>query len=157
VNRNSVKRLTPTQAAYIAGLVDGDGSIAVARKKTGPKGCKSAGFDYRSSLMIAMTDLKTLKWLQEVTGVGTIHRRKNYNKEKWAQAWKWDVWAYQAADIIRQILPYLVLKAPNGRNLILFQSSIRVAGRHGLTKEEIRFREKCCETSMKLNRRGPRD
>ena len=70
--------MTETEAAYIAGLFDGEGSITYKkypeRKK---KGNKVNTYNcWRISMEIAMTDQSVLSWLHESLGVGTITPKK---------------------------------------------------------------------------------
>lgn len=60
-------------AAYLAGLIDGEGHIAVSRTRTWPsaKACKR-GFAYRSSIIVSMTDKEVLDWAHGLTGLGNI-------------------------------------------------------------------------------------
>jgi hypothetical protein len=146
--------LTVTDAAYLAGLIDGEGSIAVNRTRTGAaaKGCKR-GFAYRSSVTIAMTDLPVLEWVQATTGVGKICTKKVYGAHR-KPAWTWAAWSIEASALLQQVLPYLKIKGPQASNLIAFQAAMRQPGSKGLSDDEWRFRERCRDVSQQLNKRG---
>jgi len=145
--------LSKVDRAYLAGLIDGEGCIFVngTRTNKAAKGCKR-GIAYRSGLAIAMTGYPVLKWVQSITGVGKI--RKYKSKKKYKQAWRWSVWSTQASNLLRQILPFLILKRKQAENQILFQSRMRYPGLFGLTDAEWNFRKKCALKSSKLNKRG---
>jgi len=140
--------------AYTAGLIDGEGCIAVSRTKTSSsaKGCKR-GFAYRSSISVTMTDLDILKWMQQITTVGKICRKK-VNEKKHKPAWVWTVWSKEAATLANKLLPYLKIKHEQAINLIDFQSCMRYPGSKGLTDDEWNLREEYYYTSRKLNKRG---
>lgn len=141
-------------AAYLAGLIDGEGSVSVNRTRTGKsaKSCRR-GFAYRSSLTITMTDMAVLKWAQKTTGVGAICKKKTA-RAKHKPAWAWAVWSVEAADLLRELRPYLKVKRKQADNLITFQSKMRRPGSNGLTDHEWEFREECRVKSLQLNKRG---
>ena len=59
------------EKAYIAGIIDGEGSIMLQRFHSGeyPSPCIS----------IASTTLELLNWIKDIIGKGTIINKKNYN------------------------------------------------------------------------------
>ena len=89
--------ITNEQAAYIAGLFDGEGSIYFAKRPEKKKKHKGPGFRYsnsqRISMEITMTDQSVLKWVHEVLGVGTLNKkpRKGVRKDgtKFLMQYKW--------------------------------------------------------------------
>lgn len=66
--------MTETEKAYIAGIIDGEGSIMLQRFHTGeyPSPCIS----------IASTTLELLNWIKSVVCKGIIVNKKNYNPER---------------------------------------------------------------------------
>ena len=64
--------MTEAEAAYIAGLFDGEGTITYKKykekKRNGIYDC------WRISMEIAMTDKSVLIWLTEVLGCGTLNK-----------------------------------------------------------------------------------
>lgn len=65
--------MNETEKAYIAGIIDGEGSIMLQRfhAKEYPSPCVS----------IASTTLELLKWIKKTVGKGVIVSKKNYNPE----------------------------------------------------------------------------
>lgn len=141
-------------AAYLAGLIDGEGHVTVCRTDTSKsaKGC-TRGLAYRSSITVAMTDLPVLEWAKELTGLGSICSKK-VNEAKHKPAWTWGVWSGEARTLAGIILPYARIKRAQLENLIAFQSAMRQPGRVGLTDEEWDARERAYLLSQQLNRRG---
>lgn len=61
-----------TEKSYLAGIIDGEGSIMLTRFH------KS---EYHSPcISIASTDLELLEWVKSTVGSGKITSKKNYNK-----------------------------------------------------------------------------
>jgi len=89
--------ITNEQAAYIAGLFDGEGSIYFARRPERKKKHKGPGFRYsnsqRISMEVTMTDQSVIRWIHEVLGVGTVNKkpRKGFRKDgtKFLMQYKW--------------------------------------------------------------------
>lgn len=93
-----VRRLRPSQTAYLAGLIDGEGTITLTRKN------KDA---YRRiGVTISNTEYPILKWVLKNVGVGEITNKKSYDS-KWTPSYSYQIYSQQALDILKQILPYL--------------------------------------------------
>lgn len=151
-----INKLQKWQAAYLAGLVDGEGCVAVTRTNTSAsaKGCKR-GFSYRASIAIAIIDLEVLEWAIKITGVGKLCNVK-CTSVKHRQAYKWTVWSNEAQELLKQLLPFLIVKKDQAKNLIEFQSKMRFPGRFGLSDKEWLKREEHWKKSQILNKRGKR-
>ena len=71
-----------SDAAYMAGLFDGEGSIDFTKRKekkrSGTYNCR------RVSMEISMTDQSVIRWVHEVLGVGTVVKK---TKERFTQKW----------------------------------------------------------------------
>ena len=69
-----------TDAAYIAGLFDGEGCITYKQYMRQRKGQKKAYPTWSIRMEIAMTDKSVLIWLHEVLGVGTLGEKRYRTK-----------------------------------------------------------------------------
>lgn len=78
--------MTEAEAAYIAGLFDGEGTITYKKykekKRNGIYDC------WRISMEIAMTDRSVLVWLTEVLGCGTLNKKPRKNGHKMQYRWR---------------------------------------------------------------------
>ena len=97
-------------AAYIAGLFDGEGSVDFAKRKE-----KKRGKIYtvqRISMRIEMTDESVLRWVHEILGVGTLRKRNRSPSRKthWKDAWVYTVRFRQALYVCKLIWPYAQTK-----------------------------------------------
>lgn len=104
--------LYPAAAGYLAGLLDGEGSI-VAQKR--PDGTVKS---YR--LTIANTHVGVLHWCKALTGLGRVYvqtkptrsldpKRPNAHLT-YKVCWVWAVSGVKAVSILKQLLPYLQIK-----------------------------------------------
>lgn len=100
VRQPIVKSMTVTDAAYLAGLMDGEGSIVAAMQRQNRTTWR---------ISIANTDFRLLAWCKEVTGCGSIVRKLSANP-KHADGGSWQCYSWNALEIIEQILPYMKIE-----------------------------------------------
>lgn len=85
----------PDRAAWIAGVIEGEGNI-------------SWNFVARSpSIQVGMTDRDTIERLREWSGVGTVHQLRKTEGRK--QAWRWTISAHgEVVTLLDMIDPWLM-------------------------------------------------
>ena len=118
--------ITNEQAAYIAGLFDGEGSIYFAKRPEKKKKHKGPGYrtsiSQRISMEITMTDQSVLKWVHEVLGVGTLNKkpRKGLRKDgtKYLMQWKWRCTFRDAFYVCCILWPHAHTKLPKIQQII---------------------------------------
>lgn len=90
-----------TEKAYIAGIIDGEGSIMLIRfhKNQHPAPCIS----------IASTSLELLEWIKSKTKLGQIKCKKNYNTTKHQDSYVYTVKYDNAIELLAEITPFLVI------------------------------------------------
>ena len=114
------------QAAYIAGLFDGEGSIYFAKRPEKKKKHKGPGYrtsiSQRISMEITMTDKSVLTWVHEVLGVGTLNKkpRKGFRKDgtKYLMQYKWRCTFRDAFYVCCILWPYAHTKLPKIQKVI---------------------------------------
>jgi hypothetical protein len=92
------RQLSAEDAAYLAGLIDGEGTIALTRKH--------AGDERQLVLSISSTEVELLDWTKSVTGVGKITRKRTV-AEHHAPGLTYSVTNRQALAVISAVAPYL--------------------------------------------------
>ena len=118
--------ITNEQAAYIAGLFDGEGSIYFAKRPEKKKKHKGPGYrtsiSQRISMEITMTDKSVLKWVHEVLGVGTLNKkpRKGVRKDgtKFLMQYKWRCTFRDAFYVCCLLWPHAHTKLPKIQQII---------------------------------------
>jgi hypothetical protein len=74
----SIKIVPETTWAYIAGMVDGEGHLAILRHfKKDNIGVSRRGYEIETVLTIGNMDRSNLEWIQQAIGLGTICLHKN--------------------------------------------------------------------------------
>ena len=118
--------ITNEQAAYIAGLFDGEGSIYFAKRPERKKKHKGRGYrvsiSQRISMEITMTDKSVLKWVHEVLGVGTLNKkpRKGLRKDgtKFLMQYKWRCTFRDAFYVCCVLWPHAHTKLPKIQQIL---------------------------------------
>ena len=99
-----------SDAAYLAGLFDGEGSIYF--KKTRQKKHQRPGKPTHNVMVIrmeiAMTDKSVLEWVWETTGVGSFGSKKV--KEGYKPQWRWRAAHRDALKICKELWPFAQTK-----------------------------------------------
>ena len=97
-------------AAYVAGLFDGEGSVYF--KRTKQKKHQRPGKPVHNVMVIrmeiAMTDKDTIKWCHDLFGCGAFGERKV--KKGYKRQWRWRVAHRDALYVAKIIWPYSQVK-----------------------------------------------
>ena len=136
--------LIKTDAAYIAGLIDGEGTITLTRQH------KS---DYRQlCISISSTERVLLEFVESATGVGNITNKRT-TKPHHAPSFTFAVYNRQALALLKQILPELKSYKRLRAELIL-DHYLKLTPRNGKYTAEMLTRKKQFEQlvlSLKAN------
>ena len=109
-----------SDAAYIAGLFDGEGSIDFTKRKEKKR---SGTYDCRRiSMEISMTDESVLLWVLEVLNVGTLTKkpRKGFRKNgtRYLMQYRWRCTFRDAYYVCCVLWPYAHTKLPKIQKII---------------------------------------
>lgn len=139
-----VRKLTPEQAAYLAGLIDGEGTIALTRKHRG---------EHRQLMVsISSTEQPLLKYVKKVIGAGRITNKCTYQANH-TPSITYAISNRQALDVLGQVRPYLkTYKAKRAR--LILRSYIRLTPRNGkYTQALLKERDVFINKFLRLNPR----
>ena len=107
--------MTTNDAAYIAGLFDGEGCVQYkkywdTKRKDRPKRYKV----WRISLEMSMTDKSVIQWVHEVLGVGTVNinikNKSPSSKPHWKNQWRWRCSHRDALTVAKLMWPFAQVK-----------------------------------------------
>lgn len=138
--------------AYLAGIMDSDGCISISKWP----GNGNRSDRYVLELTVVNTSLRLMEWLVEKFGSRYKSRRKVSEKHKETYDWKYT--NNNAAELLEQILPYLVAKERQARIGIEFVkgNTHKPSGQGAkLHTDEVARRESCKKRMQELNRFGP--
>lgn len=141
--------LTEAEKGYLAGLIDGEGCINIA---------KSQGRYYVLQVITAQTNEYLLDYWQRKTGLGTLHVMKS-GAENHSDKWQWNCAFDAAVKLLGIIKPYLILKTEEARVALEFmqvcegqQKQFRGKGKPRLTADMLAVRETYKQTLHALKR-----
>jgi hypothetical protein len=127
-----VRKLTPVDAAYIAGLIDGEGTITLTREH--------ARENKRLVVSISNTELALLQFVIDSVGAGKITNKRTYS-DKHTPSYAYKITNRQALALLEQITKYLK-SYKRGRAELALETYISVTPRNGrYTPEQRNDRE----------------
>ena len=122
-----------TEKAYLAGIIDGEGSIMLTKLHKN---------QYHSPCVsIASTDLELLHWVKDKIGNGTITRKKNYNALRHKNSFTYTLVYDAAINLLIEIQPYLVIEKKKARARHIIDNYKGVTLRNGRYNEEQKFKK----------------
>lgn len=138
--------LSKTDAAYIAGLIDGEGTVTLARKHKNE--------NRQLAISASSTEIALLEFVRSATGVGKITNKKP-SKTSHSPSFAYAVYNRQALALLEQIQPHLKSYKRNRAELIL-KDYVQLTPRNGKYSAKLSARKAEFEKavmSMKANQK----
>ena len=131
-----VKVLTPPNAAYLAGLIDGEGTVTLTRRNLNKQ--------RELVVSISNTEMPILTYVQTVSGVGKITKKRTTSSLH-TPSFTFQVTNRQALSLLKQIVRYMKSHKATRAKLVL-KDYIRLTPRNGrYTTQQLQEREKFIE------------
>ena len=145
--------INPIDLSYIAGIIDGEGTIGLHRNHFGPKE-RYRTPSYMLRIRVKMTDELIVRWLHSICGGRFYYSKKQIGNCK--SVFEWSIVGKAANKLLLELLPYLKLKKPQAEIGIEFAKTInKTTGFQGiLLPEVVKIREDLRTRIVKLNHRG---
>lgn len=124
----TTKQLTPPIAAYIAGLIDGEGTVTLCRKHKNE--------NRQLAVSISSTEKYLLEYVLEVVGTGKITKKKTV-KMNHSPSFNYPIYNRQALSLLEQISPYLQTYKKY-RSQLIIKDYLRLTPRNGKYSEDLR-------------------
>jgi len=135
-----------TDLAYIAGIVDGEGTVGIARMRRK----ESKSWTYTLRVSVQMSAEFIARWLQFSFG-GRVYPRR-WSGQNWKAQYQWVISGEEAGGFLKAILPYLRLKRAQAELVFRFME-IKGKGQRANAFERY-IQELHYQEIKKLNRRG---
>lgn len=111
-----MRELTEPQKAYIAGIIDGEGTISVTMHHQKIK--SGIGEQILHKVAVSNTEVRLLEWLVGTTGLGAVKVASKSKTTKLARfditknkpLFIWGLWGNSIRQLLPEIIPYLVIK-----------------------------------------------
>jgi len=136
--------LQASELAYIAGLIDGEGTIGIYRQ--------GAAGHYQMKVCISNSSWALLEWIRERIGGALVLIHKATPKHR--EGWQLVVSHYQAAPLLLRCREFLQVKGPQADLVLSYMDEYHPGGRAPSEAQAARRRWYWDET-RRLNRRGP--
>jgi len=121
MDRTRVQKLPSATAAYIAGLIDGEGTITLTREHSTE--------NKRLVVSISNTERALLDFARDSIGAGKITNKRTYS-EKHTPSYAYKITNRQALSLLEQIAKYL-RSYKRGRATLALKTYISVTPRNG--------------------------
>jgi len=144
-----------TDKAYLAGIIDGEGCISVAGRKSGSR----RGRYLTPTLQVTNTRRELLDWLYERYGGGIYAHMRTIQRGR-KPCWLWSCAGQKALKAIRDARPYMLLKCEQADILLVMKRySTRGRDRIGrikasMTEREFAENDNVVARMRALNKRG---
>ena len=142
----TVRPLALETAAYLAGLVDGEGTITLSADHRGER--------RRIVLSISNTDRRLLEFVRESVGAGRITSKRTYS-ERHTPSFAYRITNRQALDLISQIAAYLRTYRSQ-RAAMALRSYVELTPRNGKYGADVLQRREQFEREFLAIGPGPR-
>jgi len=149
VNVVSDKRMSATEAAYVAGFIDGEGTVSICRERRVEN---RSGYRYKPLMRVSNSHRGALERIRDICGngriIGNYHKRPEHHKEVFTLSWT----ANQIRHLLPQIQGYLLVKSEQAATLAEFLKSIPSGP--NITPDQALQQEALRRHMRALNQRG---
>ena len=132
----SIKQLSASEAAYVAGIIDGEGTVTLTRTHRGE--------NRRPVVSISSTELPLLLYVRDVIGAGRI-TSKARTRAHHSPSFAYCVSSRQALALLQQVSRYL-RTYKSERAQLLLEEYLRVTPRNGRYTPQQRQERQAFET-----------
>jgi len=115
-----MRDMTPTERSYVAGIIDGEGSIEYTQRKRirhDRKG-KPIHTVWNIRLEVPQVDGRLIDYLMETTGEGVRDMKKYPDNDRWQDQHRWRVGYRGVYRVLKQINKYLIVKKEKGELVV---------------------------------------
>lgn len=128
------------EASYIAGIIDGEGTITLTRMH--------ANEHRRPCITVASTDKELLLYIQSLVG-GSINNKKNYSPSHHCDSFTLNIKKKETVLLtLKQITPYLRINKKRNRALWILENYEKCTPRNGKYSSELLEKKLAFEESF---------
>jgi hypothetical protein len=112
--------MTPTERAYVAGIIDGEGSIEYVQRNVirHDRPGKPVHKVWNIRLEVPQVDGRLIDYLMETTAEGTRDMKRFPNHDKWQDQHRWRCAHRGVYRVLKQINKYLIVKKEKAKLVI---------------------------------------
>ena len=115
-----MRTMTPTERAYVAGIVDGEGSIEYVQRNVirHDRPGKPVHKVWNIRMEVPQVDGRLIDYLMETTAEGTRDMKRFPNNDKWQDQHRWRVAHRGVYRVLKQIDKYLIVKKEKAKLVV---------------------------------------
>jgi hypothetical protein len=112
--------MTATERAYVAGIIDGEGSIEYVQRNVirHDRPGKPVHKVWNIRLEVPQVDGRLIDYLMETTAEGTRDMKRFPNNDKWQDQHRWRVSHRGVYRVLKQVLKYLIVKQEKAKLVV---------------------------------------
>ncbi len=150
-----VEQLSDIDKAYIAGLLDGEGSLMIMRQLPTSRKSGNVSTQYLMRVSMTNTDEGIIRWLHSTCG-GLLTKPSKSRGPNDKPVWHWRITSKAALDLVHDLRPFLRIKATQAWLMLeaAAQFTQRAGGYGKVPVEELALREGYALAMQHLNARG---
>lgn len=137
---------TKAELAYLAGVIDCDGTISMYKSKYEAKRSRSV---HKLRFYVVNTRKELIDWLHDRFG-GLVYSRKPKN-ENWRTKYEWMLENKQLGAVLPLLRPYIVIKREQLEVAIAFRKTVRFGRGYRIPNDVLAFRDECHQRMCSLN------
>lgn len=107
-----------TEIAYLAGIIDGEGSIYIQRRIT-----KAGYISYFPRFQVVNTNQKVMEWIENTFGGNLYKKPRTKHNTKWRLCFEWFTTVEIMDQLLPLIIPYLIIKKEHALVMMQFRST----------------------------------
>ena len=139
---------TEAEIAYLAGIIDGEGSIYIQMRK------RTDAIDYFPRFQIVNTDKKLMDWIHNKFGGNLFTKNRIKHNPKWRTQYEWFTTRKLMDELLELVIPFLICKKEHAKIMLEFRKSFREKPSFRISEEVLAFRNNCLHQLKVLNKRG---
>lgn len=125
-NQHFLKEYSPIQLAYLAGIIDGEGSIYIGNFSSNPK---TGTLHYQTNMEVTNTDEELILWLlKNIGGRSNKYTFKQTPTNSRKPVFRWIASGELLTHLCHLLLPYLVIKRKQCEIMIKMRATFNGTG-----------------------------
>jgi len=115
-----MRTMTATERAYVAGIIDGEGSIEYVQRNVirHDRPGKPVHRVWNIRMEVPQVDGRLIDYLIETTAEGTRDMKRFPNNDKWQDQHRWRVAHRGVYRVLKQIHKYLIVKGEKSKLVV---------------------------------------
>ena len=115
-----MRTMTPTERSYVAGIIDGEGSIEYVQRDRirHDRPGKPVHKVWNIRMEVPQVDGRLIDYLIETTAEGTRDMKRFPNNDKWQDQHRWRVAHRGVYRVLKQIHKYLIVKGEKSKLVV---------------------------------------